>query len=194
MVSNHHKLDILINNAGVLKVSTARASNGIDARFMINTIASYLLTKRLLPLLDKTGRVINVTSAAQASVNLAALCGAGPQLETMDAYSQSKLALIMWSRHLANSSTADTPTVIAVNPGSKLATKMVQEGFGVEGRDIGIGAKIIVNLALEDQYASASGQYFHNDLGRFIEPHPDALIDEQCKQVVACIEKVCKGS
>lgn len=71
----------------------------------------------------------------------------------MAAYAQSKLALTMWSRSLALSLNGDGPAIIAVNPGSLLGTKMVKEGFGMAGGDIGIGAEILVRAALEDEFA-----------------------------------------
>lgn len=44
-------------------------------RFAVNTIASYLLTQQLLPLLGSSGRVINLSSAAQSPVDPEALAG-----------------------------------------------------------------------------------------------------------------------
>ena len=43
--------------------------------FAVNAIAPYLLTKRLLPLLGTSGRVINVSSADQSTLELEALTG-----------------------------------------------------------------------------------------------------------------------
>lgn len=103
-VSDKHKtLDVLINNAGIFKAPAAVTSDGLDVRFAVNTVAPYLLTKALLPLLGREGRVVNLSSAAQAPVNLETLAGKGGGLGAMEAYSQSKLALIMWSFAMANS-------------------------------------------------------------------------------------------
>lgn len=68
----------------------------------------------------------------------------------------------------------DGPEVIAVNPGSLLARRMVKEGFGVAGNDLCIGADILVRAALSDEFAGHSGQYFDDDKGRFATPDPDA--------------------
>ena len=66
-VSEHHDaLDVLINNAGIFKTPNAVTPDGLDVRFAVNTIAPYLLTQRLLPLLGSSGRVINLSSAAQS--------------------------------------------------------------------------------------------------------------------------------
>jgi NAD(P)-dependent dehydrogenase (short-subunit alcohol dehydrogenase family) len=65
LTDKHSKLDVLINNAGIFKIPDPMTQNGLDVRFVVNTIAPYLLTQRLIPLLGVTGRVINVSSAAQ---------------------------------------------------------------------------------------------------------------------------------
>ena len=185
----HQRLDVLINNAGILKTANAITSTGQDVRFAVNTIAPYLLTRRLLPLMDLSGRGVNLSSAAQAPVDLRALAGQR-QLAAMEAYAQSKLALTMWSRHLARELKDKGPAIIAVNPGSLLASKMVKEGFGVAGNDLAIGADILVRAALSEEFATASGRYFDNDSGRFASPHPDGLDDGKSAEVVRAIENL----
>lgn len=187
VVANHPSLDVLINNAGVFNVPDPIAANGLDVRFMVNTIAPYLLTKRLLPALAATGRVINLSSAAQAPVDPAALQGI-VQLDPSSAYAQSKLGLTMWSNHLAHQLGASGPVVVAVNPGSFLGTKMVKEAYGSAGKDIGIGADILARAATSDEFADASGRYFDNDSGRFADPHPFALDHQRNEAVVELIE------
>jgi NAD(P)-dependent dehydrogenase (short-subunit alcohol dehydrogenase family) len=171
---NHKKIDVLINNAGVFKVNTPISSNGLDVRFIVNTISPYILTKQLASVLGKSSRVINLSSAAQAPVSIQALLG-NDKLTDMEAYSQSKLAITMWTHYLANTSTENSPTFISVNPGSLLASKMVKEGFGVAGNDLSIGAKILTRLSTEDGIEKYSGLYFDNDSGDFSPPHPDGM-------------------
>jgi NAD(P)-dependent dehydrogenase (short-subunit alcohol dehydrogenase family) len=186
VIEKHKRLAVLVNNAGVLKTPNPVTADGLDVRFIVNTLAPYLLTKRLLPLLGKKGRVVNLSSAAQAPVNLDALAGRG-ELADMQAYAQSKLAITAWSRVMARS-LPDGPAVIAVNPGSLLASKMVKDGFGVVGNDIGIGAEILTRAALTDEFASASGQYFDNDKGAFGPPHADALNPSESEEIVRAID------
>ena len=165
------------------------AQDGLDVRFAVNTIAPYLLMQRLLPLLGASGRVINLSSAAQSPVNPEALAGRA-KLSDGAAYAQSKLALTMWSRSLALSLEDDGPAVIAVNPGSMLGSKMVKEAFGVTGGDIRIGAEILTRAALEDEFAAASGRYFDNDSGRFASPHSDALDPRKSEEFVRVIAAI----
>lgn len=187
----HEHIDVLINNAGIFKVADAVTADGLDVRFAVNTLAPYLLTRKLLSLMNASGRVVNLSSAAQAPVDLAALQGQR-QLAAMEAYAQSKLGLTMWSRHLARELKDQGPAIIAVNPGSLLASKMVKEGFGVAGNDLAIGADILVRAALSAEFATASGRYFDNDSGRFAPPHPDGTNDGKCAELVRVIESLIK--
>jgi len=189
VAEKHAKLDVLINNAGVFKAPDPITPDGLDVRFAVNTIAPYLMTQRLLPLLGTSGRVVNLSSAAQSPVNPDALAGR-VRLSDMEAYAQSKLALTMWSRTIALSLGDEGPAIIAVNPRSLLGSKMVKEAFGVAGGDLRIGAEILCRLSLDDEFATASGQYFDNDIGQFSSPHPDALDPQKSEMVVRTIEEV----
>ncbi|MEM9923804.1 MAG: SDR family NAD(P)-dependent oxidoreductase [Cyanobacteria bacterium P01_D01_bin.50] len=189
VAEKHSKLDVLINNAGVYNTPNPVTQDGLDVRFAVNTIAPYLLTQRLLSLFGTSGRVINLSSAAQSTVKVEALTG---QVKLRDgaAYAQSKLALTMWSRSLGLSLKHSSPIIIAINPGSLLGSKMVKQAFGVTGGDIRIGAEILTRAALSDEFRTASGQYFDNDSGQFTSPHPDALDTGKCQEIVRVIEKI----
>ena len=188
VIEKHATLDVLINNAGIFKTGDPITPDGLDVRFVVNTLAPYLLTRRLLPLLGDSGRVVNLSSAAQAPVNPRAMTGQ-IRLADMDAYAQSKLAITAWSQTMAQS-LEDRPAIIAVNPGSMLGSKMVKESFGVAGGDIRIGADILTRAALADEFAAASGKYFDNDKGQFASPHPDALDPRKCEEIVQAIETI----
>lgn len=180
------RLDVLINNAGVLRTDSPRTPQGLDVRFVVNTLAPALLTRLLLPTLAKDGRIVHLSSAAQATVDVEALAG-HRRLEAMQAYAQSKLALTMWSQALSDELPEGQVTV-TVNPGSLLGTKMVRRGFGVSGNDIGIGAGILYRAALSEQFANGSGRYYDNDSGRFAAPHVDTTVPEKCVRVCVQIE------
>ena len=190
ITGNHERLDVVINNAGVFRTADTFTEDGLDIRFAVNTFAPYLLTQRLLPLLGPAARVINLSSAAQSPVDLEALAGRTKIPDQMNAYAQSKLAITMWSRFLAQTEEDSERVFVAVNPGSLLATKMVREGFGVAGKDIGIGSDILVRAALSDEFGGASGLYFDNDKGQFASPHPDALDPQKCQALVDAVEAI----
>jgi len=181
-------LDVLINNAGVFKVSTPQTASGLDIRFVVNYFAPYLLTQALMPLLtasatsDEPSRIVNLSSAAQQAISAPALAGQA-NVTDQSAYAQSKLALTMWSMDLADQVQSDHVNVIAVNPGSLLNTRMANDAYGQHWSSADKGANILVALAVSDEFADATGQYFDNDIkgeygderGAFSKPHNDAL-------------------
>ncbi|MDF9797067.1 NAD(P)-dependent dehydrogenase (short-subunit alcohol dehydrogenase family) [Catalinimonas alkaloidigena] len=189
LIDQISKIDVLINNAGVFKSSVHPIQKGLDLRFAVNFFAPYLLTHELIPILKKSSspRVINVSSAAQSSVSLAALKG-DETLSAQETYAQSKLALTMWSFHLAQ--TLDFLNVIAVNPGSLLNTKMVQEAYGQFWSSADKGAEILYDLAISDQYSKSSGKYFDNDTGDFSEAHKDAYNQNMIARLIAETDKI----
>ena len=130
--------------------------------------------------------MVNVSSAAQDTVNGRDL-ESTQALSDMDAYSKSKLAIIMWSRHLARELNGN-PSFIAVNPGSLLGTKMVKEAFGMDGKSVTIGADILQKAATDKAFANANGCYFDNDSGSFSDPHPHALNDAACTELTATVD------
>lgn len=175
------KLDVLINNAGVYHSPESHNKNGLEMRFVVNYFAQVLFTNELLPLLKKSNqaRVINLSSAAQSSISFGALIGE-ENIGVSEAYAQSKLALTMWSFHMAQ----EEPdlTIVPVNPGSLLNTKMVKEAFGNSWSSVDKGADILIALGVSDEYVDVSGKYFDNDRGSFGMAHPDAydktIVDE----------------
>ncbi|MEM9101820.1 MAG: SDR family NAD(P)-dependent oxidoreductase [Pseudomonadota bacterium] len=186
---NYASIDVLINNAGVFKMPNPILDSGYDARFIVNAIAPYVLTKKLLPAMKQNGRIINLSSAAQATVDIEALQGK-KNLTDNAAYAQSKLAITMWSFDLAQQLKQDGPTVIAVNPASFLGSKMVKEAYGSEGKDLMIGANILVKAALDEDFAGITGRYFDNDQGAWSEPHEDALDNTQNTHLVKTIHQI----
>ena len=182
------RLDVLVNNAGVFVAGPDAVSpDGLDLRFAVNTIAPALLTEGLAPILAKDGRVVSLSSAAQAPVDPKALEAARP-MSDFDAYAQSKLALTIWSAAKAR---AGGPVMVAVNPGSLLATKMVRDAFGSPGQDINIGVDVLARAALGAEFEGRSGAYYDNDAGGFADPHPWALKPDAVAAVMAAIERVC---
>ncbi len=179
------KLDVLINNAGIYTTASAVTKDGLDVRFVVNYLAPYELTNALLPLLRQSdkARIVNLSSAAQASISYQALAGQ-TRLDDKDAYAQSKLALTMWSMALADTVASNDINVIAVNPGSLLNTKMANEAYGQHWSSADKGANILTELAISEEFADDAGKYFDNDItdgahgdarGAFGRPHADAL-------------------
>ncbi|CAH9049378.1 hypothetical protein PSECIP111951_01408 [Pseudoalteromonas holothuriae] len=184
---DHKSLDVIINNAGVFVVPETVSAEGLDVRFVVNTISPYILAHQLLVLLGNTGRIINVSSAAQSSVSPLELTKPSV-LSDSSVYAKSKLALTMWSRHMALSINEQGPVIVALNPKSFLGSKMVEQAYGVAGTDLQVGADILVKAALSEEFAHASGLYFDNDIGEFASPHQDALNVTKIADIAGVIE------
>ena len=185
---DHTKIDVLLNNAGIFVTPNPKSIDGIDIRFAVNTVAPYILTKELLETIPKkTGRVVNLSSAAQSPVNIqdAFTPGSG-RFNSNQAYAQSKLALTMWTNAMA----ADHPdhNIFSINPASFIGTKMVKEAYGAEGKSLSIGADILSEAATGKKFERASGKYFDNDRGTFGHPHPDAMKLSKNREVVEAID------
>ncbi|MTI09717.1 SDR family NAD(P)-dependent oxidoreductase [Curvivirga aplysinae] len=189
--SKHAAIDVLINNAGIFKTSNPITKDNLDIRFVVNTIAPYLLTINLLPILNNNSRVVNLSSAAQAPVDMAALNG-NLSMNDGEAYAQSKLAIIMWSRGLVHTMNEASPMIVSINPASFLGSKMVKEAYGMAGHDLSIGADILVKASLSDDFKNASGKYFDNDNGCFADPHPDGLNRQKTNELITNMESLIK--
>ncbi|QWC84884.1 SDR family NAD(P)-dependent oxidoreductase [Nocardioidaceae bacterium] len=189
-------LDAIVHNAGVYGAEDPRTADGLDVRFVVNTLAPYLLTRRLGPFLGAGSRVVSVASAAQSTVDLAALRGE-LQLSDGAAYAQSKLAMTMWTLHLsAESSPGPKPAYVALNPSSLMATKMVADAFGLSGssaNDPDRGARILQQAAVGEEFGEADGAWFDGDAGQageFAEPHADARDADLRRELVAAMDEL----
>jgi NAD(P)-dependent dehydrogenase (short-subunit alcohol dehydrogenase family) len=174
------RLDALVNNAGIgttLPGDGARqvSADGYELRFQVNYLAHYLLTRLLLPLLERSApaRIVNVSSAGQAPIDLDDVM-LERHYEGYLAYCRSKLAQIMSTIDLADELAARGVTVNALHPGTFMPTKIVTHA-GVDPLtplDQGIGAT--VRLVADPALDGVTGRYFD---GRR-EARPNAQADD----------------
>lgn len=176
-------IDVLINNAGVFKSAISHTKKGIDLCFAVNYLAPYALSKELISLIEKgsDATIINLSSAAQSSISYDAMLGK-QSISVNESYAQSKLALTMWSHYLAKQ--LKDITVIAVNPGSLLNTKMANEAYGQHWSPAEKGSDILVDLALNHAHKLHSGDYFDNDSGAYASAHPDTYNEMAVSQLI----------
>ncbi len=182
------EIDVIINNAGVFVVDDKITQEGLEVRFVVNMISPYLLTKLLLPKLSNKGRVINLSSAAQFSIDFDAL-KAGTPLSHDSAYAQSKLGIAMWGMELAEE-LGDKAVVISVNPKSFLGSKMVKVAYGRKGYNLSIGADILYRASTSSEFADKSGAYYDNDYERFGQLHPFALRKENRVKLMKIMDEI----
>jgi dehydrogenase/reductase SDR family protein 12 len=171
-LASGERLDVLVNNAGVLPSRREHTAEGFELTFATNVLGPFLLTSLLLPALRRAApsRVINVSSAGMytARIDVDDL-----QLEHRDFdgnrfYAHTKRAEVIlseeWGRRLA----ADRITVHATHPGW-VATAGIESSLprfnrlmGPLLRDPGAGADTIVWLAGSPRAARSSGEFWHD--------------------------------
>jgi NAD(P)-dependent dehydrogenase (short-subunit alcohol dehydrogenase family) len=123
LAGREEKLDILINNAGVMvPPRREQTRDGFELQLGTNYLGHFALTNQLLPLLRKSGdaRVVSLSSVAarNGAIDLDDL-NAEKSYKPMPVYSQSKLACLMFGLELQRRSTAGGwgVTSIVAHPG-----------------------------------------------------------------------------
>jgi NAD(P)-dependent dehydrogenase (short-subunit alcohol dehydrogenase family) len=120
------KIDILINNGGIMGIPYSVTPDGIESQFAVNYLSHFLLTNLLMPSILKAGpgsRVVNVSSNAYG---LGGVRYEDPGFEggkvynPWEAYGQSKCALVLFSHALATKLKAHGGFSFSLHPGCKL--------------------------------------------------------------------------
>jgi len=166
ITAGHDRLDVLVNNAGIgagRRGSSRRASSrdGYELRFAVNYLAPFLLTRLLLPLVQRStpSRIVNVASAGQSPISFDdVMLERG--YDGMRAYAQSKLALVMFTFDLAEELEDTGVTANSLHPASLMDTKMVFETFGSASSSVREGTDATVRLAISPELEGVTGRYF----------------------------------
>ncbi len=164
------KIDVLINNAGIVENTFKRSVDGIEMTFAVNHLAYFLLTNLLLEPIKAAApsRIINVSSAAHfgARMDFDNLQGE-KGYNGWRAYSQSKLANILFTYELARRLAGTGVTVNCLHPGV-IGTKLFRN-LGIINTLAGIflaspekGAETSVYLASSPEVEGVTGKYFDN--------------------------------
>jgi NAD(P)-dependent dehydrogenase (short-subunit alcohol dehydrogenase family) len=173
------RLDLLVNNAGIgggtRPSEREESADGYELRFAVNYLAPFLLTRLLVPLLERSApaRIVNVASAGQAPIDFDDVM-LERRYDGMRAYAQSKLAQVMFTFDLAERLQADGAevTVNALHPASLMNTKMVYESFGYTMSTVEEGVEATLRLASSPELDGVTGRYF--DRLREAQAHPQA--------------------
>ncbi len=162
ILDKHDSINILINNAGAGFVAPHYGKDGTETRFAVNYLAPFLLTNLLLPAIKKASpsRIVNVSSAGQSAINFDDIM-LERNFDGVTAYTQSKLALMMFTIDLAEQLKNENITVNALHPGTYLDTNMVHDANIKPLGTAQGGADAEIFLATSDAVKNVTGKYFN---------------------------------
>lgn len=125
VLAEHDRLDMLVNNAGLIAPRFALTKDGFETTLAINHLAPFLLTNLLLDRLKTSaegdisaGRIVTVASVAHRGARLDLADFTQPRGWTsLGAYSRSKLANILFTRALARRLASSGVVAACLHPG-----------------------------------------------------------------------------
>ncbi|XP_061088600.1 retinol dehydrogenase 12 [Conger conger] len=120
-IATEDRLDILINNAGVMMCPKWLTEDGFETQLAVNHLGHFLLTNLLLPKikLSAPSRVVNVSSIAHrgGKIHFDDLSFEKTPYSAVASYRQSKLANVLFSRELARRLKGTGVTSYSLHPG-----------------------------------------------------------------------------
>jgi NAD(P)-dependent dehydrogenase (short-subunit alcohol dehydrogenase family) len=170
--ARYQQLHVLLNNAGAVFTDRIVTADGYEATFALNHLNYFLLTERLREVLlaSAPARIVNVSSDAHlaGAIDFDDIMGER-KFSGWSAYSQSKLANVMFTYALARRLEGSGVTTNALHPGF-VATGFGRNNNGLMGMFMPIvqwfakkpaeGAETSIYLAASPEVSSATGKYF----------------------------------
>ena len=168
-------IDVLINNVGAYFAFRDVTEEGFERTFALNHLGYFLMTKKLLPLVEKSDykRIVNVSSSAHYGVSFEFdNLNGEKKYRGFRAYQKSKLANVMFTYELAKKVKDSGITANCLHPGF-VASKFGNNnnflwrgiiGFAKALTAINVkkGAKNSIHLACSDDVKDISGRFFSN--------------------------------
>jgi NAD(P)-dependent dehydrogenase (short-subunit alcohol dehydrogenase family) len=166
LLAREPRLDALVNNAGIGSTLPGdgrrlESADGYELRFAVNYLAPYLLTRRLLGLLERSApaRIVNVSSAGQMPLDFDdVMLERG--YDGVRAYCQSKLAQVMFTIDLAEQLRGRGVSVNCLHPATYMPTKIVLAAGVTPASTLAEGRDTTVRLVADPALDDLSGRYF----------------------------------
>ncbi|KAI4826028.1 hypothetical protein KUCAC02_021685 [Chaenocephalus aceratus] len=197
VLDNEERLDVLINNAGIVSCPEWKTEDGFEMQFGVNHLGPFLLTNCLLDLLEKSSpsRIVNVSSLAHEKgqiyfddINLE------KKYHPWESYSQSKLANVLFTKELANNLKGTGVTSYSLHPGvirtelgrhmwpeMPLWKKVLFTPFMFLIKSPTEGAQTTIYCAVEESLQNESGLYYSDCAPKTAAPQ--GLDDEAAKKL-----------
>jgi retinol dehydrogenase 14 len=172
------RLDVLINNAGVFRSDRTTTPDGLETTFAVNHLAHFLLTDLLLDVLKASApsRIVNVSSGDHSNgiIDFDDLQGE-KGYKGAKAYSQSKLANVLFTYELARRLEGTGVSANCLHPGAGIRTNFGSGVSGVLGFTVRAlkplmkspekGAETSIYLASSPEVEGLSSRYFAKKAG-----------------------------
>lgn len=121
LAADEEHVDLLMNNAGTMETGYHRTGDGYERTVQVNYMGHYLLTRKLLPLMGEGSRIVNMVSCTYAIGKLDFpdffYCGRKGSFWRIPVYSNTKLALMLFTIDLAERVRDKGIVVNAADPG-----------------------------------------------------------------------------
>jgi NAD(P)-dependent dehydrogenase (short-subunit alcohol dehydrogenase family) len=166
VLADHKRLDVFVSNAGIGSRTQGDArrtsADGYELRFAVNYLSGFLLAHLLLPLIKASApsRVVNVASLGQHPIDFDDVM-ITRNYSGSRAYTQSKLAQIMFTIDLAREFEGSGVTVNSLHPATYMNTTMVREGGITPISTVEQGGEAILHLVAGDDMAGKTGLFFN---------------------------------
>ena len=196
------KVDILVNNAGFISLDRQETKEGLERQFGINHIGHFLLTTELIGVMERGARIVVVASGAHKAgkihfddINLQ------HGYNVVRAYSQSKLANVLFTKELARRLSDKGITVNCCHPGAVATNMGVDRDTGFGKTITGIlkpffltpeeGSRTAVFLAADESVKDITGKYFYKC--KIAKSSELSNNEEIAKRLYALSEKLIQG-